>query len=267
MVTIPNSWRQAYRELRDYVARDPKIKIGTNRITIPKDVRPQFYRLFDTAREAFLKEIFPSLLDEAGTLSRYYATVEEEVIKLLELTDISMPASLNWFLREPTNGLIRGLFDPLFNLLKGEMDVEAFGQEATRTIESSFRDLYRLGYEKWVALSLVKLLASDKVFNITFLTRDDDPFRTDMAGQEEPVPEPVESQRLSFEHGLFTAFVVPDFIAHSVKINSYVAIKTELGDAYWTASNANERREWYLRQSLKQQNSDLVVLKPLTVHR
>lgn len=144
-MTAPNSWREAYSEFTEYIAGNPKIKIGRSVIAIPADVRPEFYRLFDTVRVAFLKERFPALLDEAEPLSKNYKEVRGEVAKLLGLADISVPASLNWFLQEPTNGLIRVFFNPLFDLLKGKIDAAIFEQVASRSIESSFKGFYRRG--------------------------------------------------------------------------------------------------------------------------
>jgi len=117
---MSNSWQKAYSGLKEYIAGNPKIEIGKNVIAIPGDVRPEFYRVFDTVRVAFLKEKFQTLLDEAIPLSKNYAEVGQEVTKSLGLADIKVSASLNWFLNDPVNGLIRLLFDPLFNLLKGK---------------------------------------------------------------------------------------------------------------------------------------------------
>jgi len=262
---MSNSWQKAYTELGNFVAGNPRIEIGRSVIVIPGDVRPEFYRLFGTVRVAFLEEKFPALLDEAKTLSRSYTTVEEEAIKLLGLADVETSARLNWFLRDPVNGLIRGLFDLLFDLLKGKIDAETFEQGASRNIESSFKDLYRSGYEKWVALSLVKLLASDKTFNVTppEFAPEQEMFQI---GREEPVPDPKESQRLSFEHGTSPAFIVPDFIVHSAKINRYVAIRTELGDAVFTAKDATEKREWYSLNSIRAKYGSVTLRPNLTIY-
>ncbi len=142
---MPNSWREAYSEFTGYVTGNPKIKIGRSVIAIPADVRPEFYQLFDTVRETFLKEGFLTLVNEAEALSKGYKEVRDEVAKLLRLDDISWSASLNWFLQEPTNGLIRVFFNPLFDLLKGKIDAAIFEQVASRSIESSFKGFYRRG--------------------------------------------------------------------------------------------------------------------------
>jgi len=252
-MAMSNSWQKAYEELVNFVAGNPRVKIEMNVIAIPGDLRPEFYRLFDSVRVTFLEEKFPALLNEAKTLSHSYITVEEDVIKLLGLTDILLPATLNWFLHDPINGLKRGMFYPLFDLLKGKIDAGAFEQVPSRNIEGSFRDLYRSGYEKWVTLSLVKLLASDKVFNVTAPEIDLDVVVRGEDSEpsiEESVPEAEESKHLSFAHEAEAAFIVPDFIVHSAKVNRYVAIGTELGKAIFAANNASYKREWYSLSSI-----------------
>ena len=47
---MPNNWQKACNELKDYIAKHPTIEISMNAICISGDVRPGFYRLFDTAR-------------------------------------------------------------------------------------------------------------------------------------------------------------------------------------------------------------------------
>jgi hypothetical protein len=159
---MSNSWQKAYSGLKEYIAGNPIIEIGKNVIAIPGDVRPEFYRIFDTVRVTFLKEKFQTLLDEAVPLSKNYTEVGQEVTKSLGLADIKVSASLNWFLNDPVNGLIRLLFDPLFDLLKGKIDADTFEHVASINIENSFSKLFRSGYEKWVVLSLANLLAPDK---------------------------------------------------------------------------------------------------------
>jgi hypothetical protein len=45
---VSDNWQKAYSELKEYTAKNPQIDIGMNVIAIPGDVRPGFYRLFDT---------------------------------------------------------------------------------------------------------------------------------------------------------------------------------------------------------------------------
>lgn len=251
-MTVPNGWQGEYGQLCDFIAASPSIEIGMNIVRIPEDVRPEFYRLFDTIRLAFVEEKFPGLLNEAGSLSQSYNKAEQEVTELLGLDSISMATDLRKFLHNPKDGMVRGLFDPLFHLLKGKVNIEAFEQKTSRNTEVIFRNLYQLGYEKWVLLSLIKLLEADKSFRIILreLASKEVIKRLHSPRLGEPVPPPEESKRLLFEHQSFPMFIVPDFIVHSVKMGRYLAVRSDFREAMWTASNASANREWYPLDSL-----------------
>ncbi len=246
-----NSWQEEYQRLTDFVARKPQVGIAESVVTIPRDVRPEFYRLFDTVRVAFIEEKLSDPFNEAATLSQNYLKAEQEVTELLGLDDILIATGLRRFLRDPRDGLIKGLFDPLFDLLKGKINAEAFEQGVSRNIEASFRDFYRLGYKKWLALSLVKLLEADRSLEVSvpslYLGPQDGERGSSVSDEEHPVPPPKELKHLSFKHEQSSTLTVPDFIVHSAKINRYFALRSEFraAAAVWTASNASEHREWY----------------------
>ena len=142
-------WYQALQELDHVVKESRGIRIDDDAIAIPEEVRPEFYRCFDAVRRTFLEERFSNTLNESRCLSQVYARIERDILDRLGLDRVSMPVGLDRFLRDPTNQLIRGLFDPLFDLLKGAIDVETFAAKASTTIDKTFRDLFPSGYEKW----------------------------------------------------------------------------------------------------------------------
>jgi len=267
---MSNSWQKAYSGLKDYIAGNPKIEIGKTVIAIPGDVRPEFYRVFDTVRVAFLKEKFQTLLDEAIPLSKNYAEIGQEVTKSLRLADIKVSASLSWFLNNPVNGLIRSLFDPLFDLIKSKIDTDTFEHVALTNIENSFSKLFRSGYEKWVVLSLANLLAPDKAHAVPVGDAHMDSSETDgdvVPGlREEPVPEPKETKHLSLGHMGEAVFIVPDFIVHSAKLNRYVSIRTDIAEASWTARLVSDKREWYHLRSLMRQYTAIAHWPDLAIY-
>ena len=253
-------WRQLYEKLTRFIAEHPEVEINETFVSIPRNVRSEFYRLFDKVRMAFLEERFPDLLDEARLLSDSYVKVEHEVVRVLKLDKISMSTKLHMFLHDPKNALMRELFDPLFHLLRGKIDVKTFEEEQSKNIENSFRNLYSTGYEKWVALSLVKLLEADRNFSISASFPSSRGI-IHALGSKHPVPRPQGSKVLSLEHEIPQAFIVPNFIVHSAKVGRYVAIGLEIGIAMWTASKVSKRREWYPLKSIREKYS-LVDLKP-----
>ncbi len=251
---MPSGWQARYAELKEYIAGKPQIKINSKVIAIPGDFRPEFYRLFDTVRVAFLRDNFSVQLSEADTLSKNYAQTEEEMANLLGVVEISLTTSLSWFLRDPINGLMRGLFDPLFNLLKGKTDVDIFELAAASNIKKSFTQLYHLGYEKWVVLSLAKSLAPGKIFEVPIAELDEDAAQMEWdtipGAHEDVVAEPVEAKSLTLSSDELVPFVVPYFVVHSAAANRYVSINAGMVDAFWTAKNLSDNRDWYSRKSL-----------------
>ncbi len=241
-----NNWHKRYTELTNFITKHSEIEIEVGSVHLPDSSRPEFYRFFDAVRTSFIEERLPNLLNEATTLSQNYLKAEKQATALLGLDDVSMVANLSRFLNDPIDQLIRILFTPLFDLLKGKVDVGIFEQTASRNIKVSFGHLYQLGYEKWVSVSLVNLLKADRLFQITprEFHSESEKARMGLALPMEENPPPEESRHLSFKQDQGAVFIVPDFIVHSAKVNRYVALRSQMGKPYAIASITSEKREW-----------------------
>lgn len=249
-----NDWQAAYDELKEYITGNPKINISRDIIAIPEDFKPEFHRLFTEVRMTFIENNFSSLLSEFEALSRKYVDVKDEVVKLLGLAKVSVPSSLQRLLDNPADELISVLFNPLFDLLKGNIDILTFEQIASNNIEGLYRSSYRLGYQKWVALALITLLTPSKAFCVSiddFDTEASDTERTDGGDWEEKPPNPRETKYLSFEHGRPPTFIVPDIIVHSAKVDKYFSIRTDLQEAVWLSVSVSDKREWFYLSSIR----------------
>ena len=85
-----NSWCQAFTRLTDFIAEHSEVKIRLDSVSIPENVRPEFYQLFNAVRTAFIEGKHPSLLNKTRTLSQNYLNTEQEVTHLLGLEEVSM---------------------------------------------------------------------------------------------------------------------------------------------------------------------------------
>ena len=237
-------WRQAYSELTDFIAGHPEIKIGTSVIRIPNSYSSEFYSLHAKTRTVFIEEKIPYLNKKSQALSTNYKKVEEEVKKLLGLQSVSLVPTLHRFLYNPIDQLIKELFNPLFNLLKGQIDIEKYETVALQNIENSFKSLYRSGYEKWMILSMVKLLKADKVFQVTpeEFTEDDTLRHGGLI--EHKIPSPEEFNSISFRRENEVGFMVPDLLIHSAVADRYFSFTSEIIKALAAATNASNKREW-----------------------
>ncbi len=254
---MSGKWQDVYAGLHNFITSNPGIIISntgsSSVIAIPQEARNEFYRRFEAIRIAFLEENFPTLLREAEILGEHYTKAEQEVKALLKLDNIFLLGFLDGFLHNPKGELIKKLYNPLWEVLKGKMSFDAFEKRGIDDLAAIFEHCHRLGYAKWVALSLVKMLESDHIFSVT-------PPESKIDGHKQPrcleipAPPPKESMVLSFEHGPndYPPFITPHFIVHSAKLDRYVSFRTELQKAEYIALNLSDNQEWYRLESIKQ---------------
>jgi hypothetical protein len=234
----------AYLELTDYIHGNPEISIGIDKVKIPGDVRMQFYQLFDGVRSQTIERRLPDLVAEARLLSDNYLKIEKEVFELLGLEKISMPVGLNRFLHYPLGEFMRDGFDPLFELLKGLIDYQAFEQKVIQSVRTSYARLFASGYEKWVALSLVRLLEADSLFQypVEELSLADWHRGKEIVNVE--ARSSKKSNCLLFNDNQPQSVIAPDFAVRSIPSDKFIAFRSELGNALATATNASPKREW-----------------------
>ncbi len=246
---MSNSWRKAYDELKEYITKNPGIEIGTSTICISSDVRPEFYRRFDKVRACFLKDNYPAQLEKGGVLSKKWDEVSRETRDGLKLETIDMDTETRWFLLDPMDGLIRGLSDPLFDVLKGTKTLSEFEQTAARVVEDRFNRYYHEGYQSWATMSLLKLLSTDKAYYVPPAAVDKDPSSQDEMHKvyDANVPDVEETSKISFTHSLKYSFLVPNIIGHSVRLNLFAAFISDFdyNESRWKACRLSPQRKWH----------------------
>jgi hypothetical protein len=198
--------------LNQFIKDHPEIIINKSEISIPQELREEFYRRFDDVRRAFVEEQYASLPVDVQTLSDNYIRVENEIIETLSIERIAVPVDLHSFLHNPGDGLIRVMYNRLFDLLQGKTTFEEFQTASANDIRTAAGDLYRLGYEMWAALAFIKLLDPDKGY---FVDLDDDykPYLTDL-------------KEIAFgRQAHHPTLRIPEFVLHSRKVDKYVTVK------------------------------------------
>ena len=253
-------WQQKHSELKDFIAIHPEVIIEPNRVRIPDSIRPDFYRLFDALRLAFIQKKTPAILKESKALSQAYIQVENEVIKLLELDEVSMMPGLDRFLHDPADQLRRGLCDPLFDWLKDKIDANMFEVTAAHNISNDFSLMYMLGYEKWVSMSLMKLLKADELLHVILPELSLYDAHKSGGTIKEEVPDPEKARSIAFEFAPNVSCNVADWIIRSPKTGRYVSSRSQFGEPFSMTDNASEKREWFPRGSVPPLEAGLLLL-------
>ncbi len=239
-----NSWEAVFSELSEFIEKRPDIIIDKNRVRIPDDIRPEFNLLFDNLRDAFLKRNASSLLEQSEKLCKNYIKIEEEVIQLLNLEKVTILPGLSRFLHDPANQLRRGLYEPTFDLMKGKIDEKTFALLSSRIINESFNMMYQLGYEKWIAMSLIKMLEADEILRVVMPEFTLYDAHKSGGMKKANVPDPEHKKSITFEYEGNVQCNIADFIIHPSKQNKYVSVRSQFGASFSTAANASEKREW-----------------------
>ncbi len=214
-MTIQPQWKQKYDVLKDYITANPEIHIDMSEISIPEHLRDKFYKYFDDVRNAVVEARYGSLPPEVDALRRNYTQSEKELTELMGLELIKLPVDLLSFLHNPKEGLARGLYNRLFEMVQGKITTDDFERMADSDFTATAEGLFRLGYESWAGLTLICLLEPDGAFGVE-LNENYEPFVVEL--------EEIAFGR-QFHH---TAKRIPEFILHSKKLDRHIAVKMPL---------------------------------------
>ncbi|NLO72444.1 MAG: hypothetical protein GX102_16200, partial [Porphyromonadaceae bacterium] len=191
-----------------------------------------------------IDNILGSSIGKAEELSKKYITLVEEIRIRFGLIDISAGTSVNKFLYSPVNELRKGLFYPLFDLLRSNTDAEIFYQQATDETLRSFNHLYTSGYKKWASLSIMKAFNPNQLLGIHMSELDMYTFHKS-GGNVERVPNPTTIDRIHFhDFNESAALTVPDFILYSSNHNIYLSISPDVTQPMTFISGSYPDREW-----------------------
>ncbi len=243
-----DNWRDTYQRLQDYMNQYADIEILPESVCIPGEVRPGFYRLFDTVTQEFIKEHFPRELSQAYLLSENWHRITGQVTAQLNLSSIEVPLHIKWFLDNPLDGLSRTLFDSLFDVLKHRKDLVEFEVKDADAVEHSFIRFFREGYRRWAILALIKELSPDRLFVVKGQDLYNDANLSDGTGgtgtPSGEVPEAEESNVISFVEAPVNAFLVPKIIGHSERLGAFVSLRPDFHESSWNSRTYSDKQEW-----------------------
>lgn len=246
---MSKSWQVAYDEIKGFIAQHPSIEISPGVMSIPTDVRPDFYRLFDTLRDNFVKDNIPDFLEKTRALCSSHEETRNRLSTDLGLAEIEVETSLNDFIRNPI-GLMTGLLsEPAFDLFAGKSTPGTFEEISARKIESAFEAFFHQGYKSWLTLSLLQLMSPDSAFIVPLSNDVSAPYDYDSgnagAQDKQMLPDAVPASRLSFNRTQYFVLLVPKVIVHSKRLNVFVSLLQEFRFVPTEARYRNQQIEWY----------------------
>ncbi len=137
------------------------------------------------------------------------------------------------FLTDPSKAMNKAVYNPLFNLLQGKVDLCTFEKEIRHIMPLTFRQLYQNGYEKWAILNLLKLMDIQAAFSThcQLLTprRVMKNREADIESHADP-PTTIETKALNFKFKKEVhALCISDIVVRQKKTGNYTGIKLSIG--------------------------------------
>lgn len=213
-MTPDSHWQRQYGLLKDYVAANPQIQIEPCEVCIPEDLRGGFFQYFNNVRGAFVESWQHSLALDVHSLSKNFLAAETALSEALKI-HLALALDLSSFLHNPKEGMMRLIYNRLFELIQGKISEEEFENAAQGDLGSEATAMFRLGYETWAALALILMLEPDAIAGIA------------LDSGHKPVV--AEIKEIAFGRQCHhPAKRVPEFIFHSKKLDSYIAFKMPL---------------------------------------
>ncbi len=110
---------------------------------------------------------------------------------------------------------MRILYPRTFDLIQGKITLEEYESHSEPELRSAAAELYRLGYEQWLALTLIRLLDPDEAYAVDL--------------DEDYKPCLDELKTIAFgRQAHHPTLRIPEFVLHSRKLDRYVAVKMPL---------------------------------------
>jgi len=257
---MSDGWKKHYTSLRDFMQMHPDIVIEPSRIAIPKSIKNDFYALFNAARKAFIENKYPNILNDCLPLINGYKKIKENIIHVLELEKMTIDLPLDRFMVSPIDELSVDLFHPIFDLLKGKIDLDYFEITCSEVISNSFQSFFKSGYELWVMLSLIQMLEPEKMLAVSMRQPGDvgkAVYMSDQHGIE--VPPPQESKYLNIDMTRKAPLMLPDIIISSKLINKYISFRQQFNNSLTNATNTSDSREWIPLESDMENNGSILI--------
>ena len=214
-MSLESQWKKEYESLKNYILSNPEISIGMYEISIPEEFRDKFYLLFDNVRRAFVESWISSFNLDFYTLGKTFIEAENKLAESLNLKHMDLPVDLASFLHDPEKGMMRLIYDRLFELVQEKIAEDDFEKMAEDDLNSKATEFFMLGYEQWAAVSILLLLEPDEILGVSL----DDDYNPCLSELDQI------TFGKQFHH---PAKRIPEFIFHSKKLNSYIAFKMPL---------------------------------------
>jgi hypothetical protein len=166
---MPDNWNNACTDLRNFAESHPEIKLDIARMSIPENVRTEFWRLYEAAGEAYLKDRYPAVNSRIAELNCAYLNLKKMVAGQMGLPEDPVSTPVEAFLRKPSDALVKGKQSKAFvGFINGSADITAYEESAAEALATVFPASCQPAYENWAVMGLLQLLHASRLLEVKF---------------------------------------------------------------------------------------------------
>ncbi len=240
-------WENDFDLLLHFIADHPSISIRPSTISIPTEIRGEFYSLFQKVRYDFVEELMERRLEKAYQLTENWSVVSEQVKEKYSLSNIELDRVLATFIKDPLDTLAGFIFSDLFDVLRSNISIDDFSINSTRLLTRKASELFKRGYSRYICLKLLLFLNGSELY--TAFSPDssydaDAVNGTPSLNRFDEPPQIKRTEQLVFEYSASCGFLSSRMITYSPVLEKYVALRCDHYSPFWNSSKRSTNRQW-----------------------
>ncbi len=160
------NWTEAFEALLGYVAAHPELVVTRRSLTVPPDLRSEFYGLVSEVQLALAAKTLGNRKGKVLGGVRRCAQVRSELIKMSGLKEFRLASTLENLIADPEATLAKPAFGIVLDGLQQGFTPEEMEIQATRSVIPFCEDLFRNAYEAWAYYGIIAALKPIKFYGV-----------------------------------------------------------------------------------------------------
>ena len=115
---VEASWEQAFADARAYVQRHEQIRMTQTGMSVPRDVRDEFYGKVASVQQALAASALGDFADSVVRRASLCATVRDAIVRDSDLVEFRLPRAIENAISDPAGALAAPAFGFVLDALR-----------------------------------------------------------------------------------------------------------------------------------------------------
>jgi hypothetical protein len=153
------AWEKALDDVRAFLAANPAISMSPTSLSVPRDLREEFYGLIAVTQRALAADVLgEGVIEDISSMARAAGEVRDAIVERSDLNAFHLPQELETLIADPAEALAKPAFGMVLDALQNDWDAEAVVARAVSELPHHASVLRRCAYEAWAYYGVVLAL-------------------------------------------------------------------------------------------------------------